>query len=134
MTDNQFEALKLSLEEDLDITKQNYHEKNLSLLNRYLIYLGIYHKEMNIFANLSSTFKTTYGNLLHYYKFDAPFKLSNSSEIEAHVESDEKYTQIFTKMKTQENFLKYIEKSLDLLKSAMYAIKTHIEYEKLSQS
>ena len=126
-----FETLKSQIREDIKLTERNVLQKSIDFASIYQKYLEIFTTELSKLKSLQITLDKNYGELLHHYKFTYEFKLNSASEIEAHVKSDQKYITNLELYNTQENLVKFLEKTLSNISAMQYSIKNIIEYKKL---
>lgn len=130
MNDETFNTLKIEVDTDLELNKNNIIEKNLLIPKLYNKYLNIYNKELKLYKDYLLLKDKTYGELFHYYKFDYHIKLDKKTDIDPYINNDIKFNKICYKLNNQEIYIKWIEKILDNIKQMGYSIKNFIEYQK----
>lgn len=131
MTEEQFEGYKQELNNFLKITEQNVMSKNFEMISFYQRYLDIYLKEVKILQRLSNDFDELKAKKHHYYKFSYQYKLSSLTEIETACNGDKEIILLSQKMNEQENYVKFLERSLNSIKDISYVVKNFLEYKKI---
>ncbi len=133
MDKQNFARLKEMTDKELVINVDNVMEKSLSLPNTYQKYLKIYIVELRKFKEIKSKVKWKYGKLYHHYSWDVDFKLDKKNEIEAEINGNDEYYDLVKLLDDQTIVVDFIEKFLDQLKTAGFAIKNYLEILKLKQ-
>ena len=131
MNQENFERLKSLTDKELIITINNVEEKALALPSTYQKYLKIYIVELKKLKALKTKVKWKYGKLYHYYKFECEFSYEKKAEIEPIINGNDDYYEMVMEMNEQGDVVEYLEKFLEQLKTAGFAVKSYIELLKL---
>lgn len=125
-----FEKLKSELKEELNITADNIMDKSLKISHYYQKYLNIYLKYIDKCKNFFIERDRIYSILYNFYSKNFKYKLSTKGEIESYIFGNKNYIDISRSCNTFDNFVKFLEKTLDNIKNSNFSIKNYIEYRK----
>ena len=131
MNQENFDRLKNLTDKELIIDINNVEEKTLSLPSTYQKYLKIYIVELKKLKALKTKVKWKYGKLYHYYRHEHEFSHEKKAEIEPAINANDEYYDMVMEMNDQSDVVEYLEKFLEQLKTAGFAVKSYIELLKL---
>lgn len=116
------------------ITEENVFEMTTKYASNYHKYAEIRYKQNKILDKLTLELDKVYGILYQQYRYENKsngYALDTKSEVEIYIKKDPEYQEIYVKYLNQKSLIKYLDTTLDIIKSNSYLLKSYPELKKL---